>query len=106
MTPLRTGQCTGVTNILRNAHNCRCEVQNGVGELSKTIYLDVQGEERGGAEEGECYISTETKHSSTSETELLVLCIKIFISFTTNRAGVLNKIAGVVRRPQGGVSGY
>ena len=23
--------------------NCRCEVQNGVGELSKTIYLDVQG---------------------------------------------------------------
>ena len=23
--------------------NCRCEVQNGVGELSKTVSLDVQG---------------------------------------------------------------
>ena len=32
-----------VVNYMFSIFNCRCEVQNGVGELSKTIYLDVQG---------------------------------------------------------------
>ena len=31
-------------SLIIDVANCRCEVQNGVGELSKTIYLDVQGE--------------------------------------------------------------